>query len=98
MHSLHQWDQWSLLRPFSSYTRLMNVISQVSFVCLYMSLKDYFYARASLEERLKQEESSGMLNIADTVVGSKQLTFTLKKVSTINQFTIVAEHTHCWDQ
>lgn len=26
------------------------------------------------------EESSGMLNLADTAVGSKQLTFTLKKV------------------
>uniref|UniRef100_A0A3B4DPK1 Nucleolar protein 10 n=1 Tax=Pygocentrus nattereri TaxID=42514 RepID=A0A3B4DPK1_PYGNA len=37
--------------------------------------------KTSLEERLKLEESSGMLNLADTAVGSKQLTFTLKKVS-----------------
>ncbi|RXN24398.1 nucleolar 10 [Labeo rohita] len=35
--------------------------------------------KTSLEERLQQEESSGMLNLNDTAVGSKQLTFTLKK-------------------
>ncbi|XP_030632379.1 nucleolar protein 10 isoform X2 [Chanos chanos] len=35
--------------------------------------------KASLEERLKLEEQSGMLNLSDTAVGSKQLTFTLKK-------------------
>ncbi|KAF5879837.1 nucleolar protein 10, partial [Clarias magur] len=35
--------------------------------------------KTSLEERLKLEERSGMLNLADTAVGSKQLTFTLKK-------------------
>uniref|UniRef100_A0A8C7H7J5 Nucleolar protein 10 n=1 Tax=Oncorhynchus kisutch TaxID=8019 RepID=A0A8C7H7J5_ONCKI len=37
--------------------------------------------KASLEERLKLEERSGTVNVADTAVGSKQLTFTLKKVS-----------------
>lgn len=37
--------------------------------------------RTSLEERLQREQSSGMLNLNDTAVGSKQLTFTLKKVS-----------------
>uniref|UniRef100_A0A4W5PL36 Nucleolar protein 10 n=1 Tax=Hucho hucho TaxID=62062 RepID=A0A4W5PL36_9TELE len=36
--------------------------------------------KASLEERLKLEERSGTVNVADTAVGSKQLTFTLKKV------------------
>uniref|UniRef100_A0A3P9A4E0 Nucleolar protein 10 n=1 Tax=Esox lucius TaxID=8010 RepID=A0A3P9A4E0_ESOLU len=37
--------------------------------------------KASLEERLKLEERSGTVNVADTAVGSKQFTFTLKKVS-----------------
>uniref|UniRef100_A0A8C2FKB4 Nucleolar protein 10 n=1 Tax=Cyprinus carpio TaxID=7962 RepID=A0A8C2FKB4_CYPCA len=37
--------------------------------------------KTSLEERLQREESSGRLNLNDTAVGSKQLTFTLKKVS-----------------
>lgn len=37
--------------------------------------------RASLEDRLKLEEHSGTSNMADTAVGSKQLTFTLKKVN-----------------
>uniref|UniRef100_UPI003AAA90D4 nucleolar protein 10 isoform X4 n=1 Tax=Centroberyx gerrardi TaxID=166262 RepID=UPI003AAA90D4 len=35
--------------------------------------------KASLEDRLKLEEHSGTSNMADTAVGSKQLTFTLKK-------------------
>uniref|UniRef100_A0A3B5AXC4 Nucleolar protein 10 n=1 Tax=Stegastes partitus TaxID=144197 RepID=A0A3B5AXC4_9TELE len=35
--------------------------------------------KASLEDRLKMEEHSGVSNMADTAVGSKQLTFTLKK-------------------
>uniref|UniRef100_A0A8C6V0P4 Nucleolar protein 10 n=1 Tax=Neogobius melanostomus TaxID=47308 RepID=A0A8C6V0P4_9GOBI len=35
--------------------------------------------KASLEERLKLEENSGISNMADTAVGSKQITFTLKK-------------------
>nr|XP_033795184.1 nucleolar protein 10 isoform X1 [Geotrypetes seraphini] len=35
--------------------------------------------KKTLEERLKAEEKLGMLNISDTAVGSKQLTFTLKK-------------------
>uniref|UniRef100_A0A667Z6X3 Nucleolar protein 10 n=1 Tax=Myripristis murdjan TaxID=586833 RepID=A0A667Z6X3_9TELE len=35
--------------------------------------------KVSLEERLKFEEHSGTSNMADTAVGSKQLTFTLKK-------------------
>uniref|UniRef100_A0AAQ5YWF3 Nucleolar protein 10 n=1 Tax=Amphiprion ocellaris TaxID=80972 RepID=A0AAQ5YWF3_AMPOC len=38
--------------------------------------------KASLEDRLKMEEYSGVSNVADTAVGSKQLTFTLKKVHT----------------
>uniref|UniRef100_A0A8B9JNM4 Nucleolar protein 10 n=1 Tax=Astyanax mexicanus TaxID=7994 RepID=A0A8B9JNM4_ASTMX len=42
--------------------------------------------KTSLEERLRQEESSGMLNLTDTAVGSKQITFTLKKVS---EFTVL---------
>lgn len=37
-------------------------------------------SRASLEDRLKLEEHSGTSNMDDTAVGSKQLTFTLKKV------------------
>lgn len=37
-------------------------------------------SRASLEDRLKLEEHSGISNMANTAVGSKQLTFTLKKV------------------
>ncbi|CAL9686184.1 unnamed protein product [Knipowitschia caucasica] len=35
--------------------------------------------KASLEERLKLEENSGLMNLEDTAVGSKQTTFTLKK-------------------
>ncbi|XP_031732698.1 nucleolar protein 10 [Anarrhichthys ocellatus] len=35
--------------------------------------------KASLEDRLKLEEHSGTSNMTDTAVGSKQLTFTLKK-------------------
>ncbi|KAJ8387931.1 hypothetical protein AAFF_G00148650 [Aldrovandia affinis] len=35
--------------------------------------------KASLEERLKLEEHSGTLSVADSTVGSKQLTFTLRK-------------------
>uniref|UniRef100_A0A671UDF7 Nucleolar protein 10 n=1 Tax=Sparus aurata TaxID=8175 RepID=A0A671UDF7_SPAAU len=35
--------------------------------------------KASLEDRLKLEEHTGTSNMADTAVGSKQLTFTLKK-------------------
>uniref|UniRef100_A0A8C2XIX5 Nucleolar protein 10 n=1 Tax=Cyclopterus lumpus TaxID=8103 RepID=A0A8C2XIX5_CYCLU len=35
--------------------------------------------KASLEDRLKLEEHSGTSNVADTAVGSKQLTFTLRK-------------------
>ncbi|XP_061699847.1 nucleolar protein 10 [Syngnathoides biaculeatus] len=35
--------------------------------------------KASLEERLKLEEHSGTSNMTDTAVGSKQLTFRLKK-------------------
>lgn len=56
----------------------------------------YFHTRTSLEERLKMEESSGMLNLADTAVGSKQLTFTLKKVSTFTpQCRTVPKNIHC---
>lgn len=40
-----------------------------------------FSARASLEDRLKLEEHSGTGTMADTAVGSKQLTFSLKKVN-----------------
>uniref|UniRef100_A0A8C7VSA5 Nucleolar protein 10 n=1 Tax=Oncorhynchus mykiss TaxID=8022 RepID=A0A8C7VSA5_ONCMY len=43
--------------------------------------------KASLEERLKLEERSGTVNVADTAVGSKQLTFTLKKHSAGNIYT-----------
>lgn len=34
----------------------------------------------TLEDRLKLEAKHGMLNVSDTTVGSKQLTFTLKRV------------------
>ncbi|KAG2467858.1 NOL10 protein, partial [Polypterus senegalus] len=36
--------------------------------------------KTTLEDRLKLDEKSGMLNVSDTTVGSKQLTFSLKKV------------------
>ncbi|XP_012678932.2 nucleolar protein 10 [Clupea harengus] len=35
--------------------------------------------KATLEERLRLDETSGRSNLADSAVGSKQLTFTLKK-------------------
>uniref|UniRef100_A0A8L0DLB2 Nucleolar protein 10 n=1 Tax=Oncorhynchus mykiss TaxID=8022 RepID=A0A8L0DLB2_ONCMY len=52
--------------------------------------------KASLEERLKLEERSGTVNVADTAVGSKQLTFTLKKtvchrISTSNLFPTILQ-------
>lgn len=37
--------------------------------------------RASLEDRLRLEEHSGTSNMADSAVGSKQLTFKLQKVN-----------------
>lgn len=49
--------------------------------------------KTSLEERLKREERSGMLNLNDTAVGSKQLTFTLKK-SEKQRNQQRAEHDH----
>uniref|UniRef100_A0A8B9JP59 Nucleolar protein 10 n=1 Tax=Astyanax mexicanus TaxID=7994 RepID=A0A8B9JP59_ASTMX len=44
--------------------------------------------KTSLEERLRQEESSGMLNLTDTAVGSKQITFTLKKVKQLSDLNV----------
>lgn len=35
----------------------------------------------TLEDRLKLEAKNGTLSVSDTMVGSKQLTFTLKRVS-----------------
>lgn len=49
--------------------------------------------KTSLEERLQREQSSGMLNLNDTAVGSKQLTFTLKKTAR-QRFQQQAEHDH----
>ncbi|XP_051579159.1 nucleolar protein 10 [Myxocyprinus asiaticus] len=49
--------------------------------------------KTSLEERLKREERSGMLNLSDTAVGSKQLTFTLKKTEK-QRFQQQAEREH----
>lgn len=46
-----------------------------------------FSLRASLGERLKQEENSGMSNMDDAAVGSKQVTFTLKQVNTFRALT-----------
>uniref|UniRef100_A0A8C1KTQ0 Nucleolar protein 10 n=1 Tax=Cyprinus carpio TaxID=7962 RepID=A0A8C1KTQ0_CYPCA len=43
--------------------------------------------KTSLEERLQREESSGRLNLNDTAVGSKQLTFTLKKAKLLSRRT-----------
>uniref|UniRef100_A0A3Q1CFR2 Nucleolar protein 10 n=1 Tax=Amphiprion ocellaris TaxID=80972 RepID=A0A3Q1CFR2_AMPOC len=48
--------------------------------------------KASLEDRLKMEEYSGVSNVADTAVGSKQLTFTLKKVH--NHVEVVPDSSH----
>lgn len=45
------------------------------------SSKCVSFSRTSLEDRLKLEEHSGTSNMADSAVGSKQLTFTLKKVN-----------------
>ncbi|XP_040055471.1 nucleolar protein 10 [Gasterosteus aculeatus] len=49
--------------------------------------------KTSLEDRLKSEEHSGTSNVADTAVGSKQLTFTLKK-SEQQRKQQQAEHDH----
>lgn len=49
--------------------------------------------RASLEDRLKLEEYSGTSNMADSAVGSKQLTFTLQKVNF--NVLINLKCTHC---
>lgn len=62
------------------------VISTTIKVYILMSFKHALksvsvFTRASLEERLRLEENSEISNTADTAVGSKQLTFTLKKVN-----------------
>ncbi|XP_016133790.1 nucleolar protein 10-like [Sinocyclocheilus grahami] len=49
--------------------------------------------KTSLEERLQREQSSGRLNFNDTAVGSKQLTFTLKKTER-QRFQQQAERDH----
>uniref|UniRef100_A0A673CBE5 Nucleolar protein 10 n=1 Tax=Sphaeramia orbicularis TaxID=375764 RepID=A0A673CBE5_9TELE len=49
--------------------------------------------KASLEDRLKLEENSGTNNTADNAVGSKQLTFTLKKVNSSFSLTICSHNT-----
>ncbi|XP_063080309.1 nucleolar protein 10, partial [Engraulis encrasicolus] len=49
--------------------------------------------KATLEERLRLDESAGMSNLADSAVGSKQLTFTLKK-SEKQRFQQRAERDH----
>ncbi|KAK7142886.1 hypothetical protein R3I94_012281 [Phoxinus phoxinus] len=49
--------------------------------------------KTSLEERLQREERSGMLNVSDAAVGSKQLTFTLKKTEK-QRFQQKAERDH----
>ncbi|XP_016424974.1 nucleolar protein 10 isoform X5 [Sinocyclocheilus rhinocerous] len=49
--------------------------------------------KTSLEERLQREQSSGRLNLSDTAVGSKQLTFTLKKTER-QRFQQQAERDH----
>lgn len=40
----------------------------------------------TLEDRLKLEAKHGTLSVSDTTVGSKQLTFTLKKVGCFLMF------------
>ncbi|XP_051780880.1 nucleolar protein 10 [Erpetoichthys calabaricus] len=49
--------------------------------------------KTTLEDRLKLDEKSGMLNVSDTTVGSKQLTFSLKK-SDQQQKQLDAERQH----
>ena len=41
----------------------------------------YTSCSKTLEDRLKLEAEKGTLSVSDTTVGSKQLTFTLKRVS-----------------
>ncbi|KAK2878364.1 hypothetical protein Q8A67_019155 [Cirrhinus molitorella] len=49
--------------------------------------------KTSLEERLQRDERSGMVNLSDAAVGSKQLTFSLKKTEQ-QQFRQHAEREH----
>lgn len=45
-----------------------------------VSFSSFSYSK-TLEDRLKLEAKNGTLSVSDTTVGSKQLTFTLKRVS-----------------
>lgn len=66
------------LQKYVGFTENSSVLIRPVLIALFA--KCLFVFRASLEERLKLEESSGISSTADTAVGSKQLTFTLKKV------------------
>ncbi|MGH0166503.1 UNVERIFIED_CONTAM: hypothetical protein FKN15_000333 [Acipenser sinensis] len=59
-----------------------NLLDSSAFQCLYIVVKFFEVSsyRTTLEDRLKFEEKSGTLNVSDATVGSKQLTFKLKKV------------------
>lgn len=48
-------------------------------VLINVSFSSISYSK-TLEDRLKLEAKNGTLSVSDTTVGSKQLTFTLKRV------------------
>lgn len=49
----------------------------------------FFFCRKSLGDRLQLEERVGALSVHDTTVGSKQVTFKLKKVNINPKFRTV---------
>lgn len=69
--------QTTFLDAISPDSLLFQVVNQsVSVNVPFFSLS---YSK-TLEDRLKLEAKHGTLNVSDTTVGSKQLTFTLKRV------------------
>lgn len=67
-------DQQTTLKP-----KFFEIKAGEEFRSFQDAAKKQNLIKKTLEDRLKVEEKLGTLNVSDTAVGSKQLTFTLKK-------------------
>ncbi|XP_069092032.1 nucleolar protein 10 [Pleurodeles waltl] len=67
-------DQQTTLKP-----KFFEIKAGEEFRSFQDAAKKQNLMKKTLEDRLKVEEKLGTLNVSDTAVGSKQLTFTLKK-------------------
>lgn len=67
-------DQQTTLKP-----KFFEIKAGEEFRSFQDAAKKQTLIKKTLEDRLKVEEKLGTLNVSDTAVGSKQLTFTLKK-------------------